>query len=106
MNVCQLGGAGSSYHLHEALATLRGDDSQVRLAAVHDLGARGRRRRLGRNYFPQTAAVGGGEEARRGPGTVVSVSWTRGRSKEGLRQWTVHENPTKHRADVSRAGGK
>ncbi len=29
---------------------------------------------LGRNYFPQTVAVGNGEEAWGGPGTGVSIS--------------------------------
>lgn len=64
----------SPHQLHEALAALRGDDPQVRLAAVDHLRA-GRRRGLGQDYFPQAVAVGYGEEAGGGPGTDVAISW-------------------------------
>lgn len=65
----------SPHQLHEALAALRGDDPQVRLAAVDHLSA-GRRRRLSQDYFPQAVAVGYGEEARGGPGADVAISWS------------------------------
>ena len=63
-----------THQLHEALAALRGDDPQVRFAAVDHLRA-GRRRSLSQDYFPQAVAVGYGEEARGGPGADVAVSW-------------------------------
>lgn len=73
----------SPHQLHEALAALRGDDPQVRLAAVDHLRA-GRRRRLGQAGFPQAGAVGHGEESRRGASADVAISCgdrQRGRSQ-------------------------
>lgn len=46
-----------AHHLHEALSTLGGDDSEVWLAAVDHLGAWRWGWRLGQNNFPQTVAV-------------------------------------------------
>lgn len=63
-----------AHHLHEALSTLWGDDSEVWLAAVDHLGARRWGWRLGQNNFPQTVAVWNCEESRWGPGTGVSIS--------------------------------
>lgn len=84
MSLCGCRSPCSTHQLHEVLAALRGDDPQVRLAAVDHLRA-GRRRRLSRDYFPHAVAVGYGEEARGGPGTDVAVSWRdteRDRGKE------------------------
>lgn len=66
--------ARRTHQLHQALAALRGDDPQVRLAAADHLRAV-RGRGLGRDHFPQAVAVGYGEEARGGPGADVAVSW-------------------------------
>lgn len=63
-----------AHHLHEALSTLWGDDSEVWLAAVDHLGAWRWGWRLGQNNFPQTVAVWNCEESRWGPGTGVSIS--------------------------------
>lgn len=57
-----------------SLATLWGDDPQVRLTAVDHLRA-GWRWRLSRDYFPQAVAIGYREEAWGGPGTDVAISW-------------------------------
>ena len=62
----------SAHQLQQALSTLRSDDPEVRLAAVHHLRA-GRRRRLGRNYFPHAVAIGHGEESWGGSGADVPV---------------------------------
>lgn len=72
-----------AHHLHEALSTLWGDDSEVWLAAVDHLGARRWGWRLGQDNFPQTVAVWDCEESRWGPGTGVSVSWE---MREGPRE--------------------
>lgn len=70
----------SSHQLHEALAALRGDDAEVRLATAHHLRA-GRRRGFGWDYFPHAITVwdsgdtGDREEAWGGPGTNVAISY-------------------------------
>lgn len=84
--------------VHEPLATLRGDDAQVGLAAVGgQLGAvRGwrRRRGLGRDDFAQGAAVGDGEEARRGAGAHVAVACgENGHEEEVRRAAAVPQGP-------------
>lgn len=80
-------GPDGAHHLHEALSTLWGDDSEVWLAAVDHLGAWRWGRRLGQNNFPQTVAVWNREQPWRGPGTGVAVSCKR---KEEPRE--IHEN--------------
>lgn len=84
--------------VHEPLATLRGDHTQVGLAAVGgQLGAvrGGRRRRgLGRDDFAQGAAVGDGEETRRGAGAHVAIACgEKGHEEEVRRAAAVPQGP-------------
>lgn len=62
--------------VHQPFAALRGDDAQVRLAAVGgELGAVGwRRRGFGRDDLAQSAAVGDGKETGGGTSTHVAVA--------------------------------
>lgn len=62
---------------------MRSVDPQVRFAVVDHLRT-GWRWRLSRDYFPQAVAVGYGEEARRGPGTDVAISWRDTNNERGL----------------------
>lgn len=89
---------GVTYHLHEALSALWGDDSEVWLAAVDHLGAGRWGWRLGQDTFPQTVAVWNCEEARGGPSTGVSIScgvtegqMDRSQLKKNFKKWNRWE---------------
>lgn len=73
---CPHRAAGTHQMMHQPLPTLRGDHTQVWLAAVGgELRAmRGWWRRLGRDDLAQAAAIGHGKETWRCPGTDVTIS--------------------------------
>lgn len=71
--------------MHQPLPALRGDHTQVWLAAVGgELRAvRGRWWRLGRDDLAQAAAIGHGKETWRGSGTHVAISCRNTGDREG-----------------------
>lgn len=84
------------HQLHEVLATLWSDDPQVRFAAVDHLRA-GWRWRLSRDYFPEAVAIGYGQEAWRGPGTDVAISW-----RDTNKEWGLVKRQVRRRFCVFR----
>lgn len=82
-----------TYQLHEVLATLWGDDPQVRLTAANHLWVRWWR--LSRGNFAHTVAIGYWQQARGGSGADVAVCWKDRKKRdsetntEGQRRWCV-----------------